>query len=335
MPGRTVPAALSLLLAGFVARMPMVPALVPMAAAAAGRDAAPPALEARSLQSGGLERHYLLHRAPGARGPSGLVFVLHGSNGDAKGIRAMLGERLERLTDRAGFSVVYPEGIERHWNDCRASATYAANRRNVDDPAFLRAVVAALRDEGRVDPRRVFAIGLSNGGQMVLRLALEDAGTYAGFAAISANLPVPANNDCRIEAAPGAMLFFSGTADPINPFHGGLVRIGNDISRGHVLSAEYTASWFAKRAGQAGASTARALPDRDPGDGSRAELIRWDEPGRPPVALYVLHGGGHTIPGTRPRPGSGPAATNLDIDAAAEAWRFFRSVDPAVAGAAP
>ena len=42
------------------------------------------------------------------------------------------------LAERHGFVVVYPDGYQRHWNDCRAGADYAANRENIDDVGFLR-----------------------------------------------------------------------------------------------------------------------------------------------------------------------------------------------------
>jgi polyhydroxybutyrate depolymerase len=300
-------------------------------AALAALAAAPSmAAERRSIPVGGLERSYWVHRPPPAArptttGPGGLVIVLHGSGGDGRSMREMFGRRLEAFTNRAGFHVVYPDGYERHWNDCRRSATYAANVRDVDDPAFLRAIIDVMRREG-VDPRRVFVAGFSNGGQMVFRLALEDAATYAGFAAIAASLPAPANSDCPVGNAAAPIVLFAGTADPVNPFGGGLVRVGSDISRGDVLSAEYTAAWFARRAGHVEPAVQRELPDRDPGDGSRASVLEWLATGHAPVALYVLEGAGHTIPGTPAAPAARPAVTNRDIDAAREIWRFFAAV---------
>ena len=288
-------------------------------------------MERHTLPVGGLDRSYGVHRAPpaarsAAARPGGLVIVLHGSGGDGASMRAMFGQRLEAFTDRAGFHVVYPDGFERHWNDCRRSAAYAANVRDVDDPAFLRAIVEAMTREAGVDPARVFVAGFSNGGQMVFRLALEDPGTYAGFAAIAASLPAPANNDCRVGDAAAPVVLFAGTADPINPFRGGLVRLGSDVSRGHVLSAEYTAAWFARRAGHAGPGAWRELPDRDPGDGSRASVLEWRASGHAPVALYALDAAGHTIPGTPVSAAQRPAVTNRDVDAAREIWRFFEAV---------
>ncbi|MEZ5515719.1 MAG: PHB depolymerase family esterase [Steroidobacteraceae bacterium] len=288
-------------------------------------------LESHSLLSGGEERRYWVHQPPQPAPGGGIVFVLHGSNGDGPGMRELLGQRLEALTDRAGFFVVYPDGFERHWNDCRALASYAANQHDVDDPAFLRAIVAAMVRRSGIDERRTFAIGYSNGGHMVLRLALEDAGSYAGLAVVAANLPAPAGRDCETRSGATPIALFAGTADTINPYRGGIVRVGDDVSRGHVLAAEYTASWLARRAGHVGGPVSQQYADRDHTDRSRAERLAWIEPGKPPVWLYILHGAGHTIPGSPDRSPDSPSVTNRDIDAAAQSWRLFQSVDPGFA----
>lgn len=300
----------------------------PGAAAGAAADA-PQGLESRTLQFGGLQRHYWIHRPerPRPRAQAGLVLVLHGSNGDGLQMREMLGRRLEPLASRAGYVVAYPDGVERHWNDCRGGASYAANRRDVDDPGFLRGIVAAEARASGIDPRRVFVVGMSNGGQMALRLALEDATSYAAIAAIGANLPAPQGRDCTTGTATLPVALFVGTADPINPFHGGLVRVGDDVSRGYVLDAWYGARWFAARAGQSAPPQSRRYPDLDSGDRSRASRYAWLEPGKPPVLLYVLENGGHTIPGSPNRRGAAAVpVTNRDIDAARETWAFFARV---------
>jgi len=285
-------------------------------------------LELRSLEVGGIQRRYWLRTPARADAGGGLIFVLHGSRGDGMAIRTMIGRRLEPLAASAGFVVVYPDGFEQHWNDCRGSASYEANQRNIDDPAFLRAIIDEQVAESGIDRRRVFAVGMSNGGHMVLRLALEDPQSYAALSVIGANLPAPQGNDCTDRQQPVAITFFNGTADPINPFHGGLVRLGEDISRGYVLSTEYTAQWFARRAGHRKAPRTSIFTDLDPADRSLAERTAWIAPGKLPVMLYTIVGGGHAIPGSPDSTRSPSPVTNRDVDAARETWEFFRRVDP-------
>ena len=136
------------------------------------------------------------------------------------------------LAERHGFVAVYPDGYQRHWNDCRGSANYAANTEDIDDVGFLRALVQQMVEEQGVDPERVFATGLSNGGQMAYRLGLEAPELVAGIAAMAANLPVASNLDCMPSGEPVAAMVMNGTADPVNPYEGGLVEIFGNTSRG-------------------------------------------------------------------------------------------------------
>ena len=111
-------------------------------------------------------------------------------------------------------------GFEGHWNDCRKAASYSARLRDVDDVAFLRALVARLAQEYRVDPQRVYVAGYSNGGQMAFRLAAEAPGLPAAIAAVAASLPTTGNDACRPVERPTAALLINGTRDPINPVLG-------------------------------------------------------------------------------------------------------------------
>ena len=53
------------------------------------------------------------------------------------------------MADRHGFIVLYPDGYKNNWNDCRKDAPFAANKENVDDVGFLRALVEQYRREDR------------------------------------------------------------------------------------------------------------------------------------------------------------------------------------------
>ena len=65
------------------------------------------------------------------------------------------------LAERDGFISVYPDGFEKHWNDCRGSAAYSANVQNIDDVGFLLKLVRQLAGQYDVDLSRVYVTGLS------------------------------------------------------------------------------------------------------------------------------------------------------------------------------
>ena len=66
------------------------------------------------------------------------------------------------------------------------------------------------------------------------------------------------------------------------------------------------------------------LPDRDPDDGSTLERHRWRAPGRKPVELLSVRGGGHTLPHPTLRMPRIIGPTNRDAVAAELIWDFFR-----------
>jgi polyhydroxybutyrate depolymerase len=286
-----------------------------------------PALPARARagdERGGRTRTWRAYLPAERVASPALVFVLHGSGGDWAQARGSYGYDFDVLAETEGFIPIYPDGFEKHWNDCRKAGPYAANTLDVDDVGFFRALTARFASEHGADRTRVFATGISNGGQLALRLALEAPDLVRAVAPVAASLPAERNMDCRPAGRPVSVLLMNGTADPMNPFDGGDVALYGLVgNRGAVLSSAESADYFRDVAGHDGAAEQTVLPDLDPGDGSTVEVTRWRAPGRKSVALYAVRNGGHNAPHpelTIPRL-FGP--TNHDIHAAQEIWRFF------------
>jgi polyhydroxybutyrate depolymerase len=253
-----------------------------------------------------------------------LALVLHGSGSRGVEVRRASGYGFDRWADRVGAVVAYPDGVERHWNDCRRAGPYAANRENVDDVGFLRALEAELARELGVAFGGVLATGLSNGGQMALRLALEAPEWVTAAAPIAAGLPTDGNLDCAPSGRGAALLLVNGTEDPMNPYEGGEVALFGVLQpRGPVRSSEATVAYFARVAGHGGPPLREALPDADPRDGTRVERRVWRGGARPPVALLTVTGGGHTVPQRHGRLPRILGRTSRDVDAAEEITAFF------------
>jgi polyhydroxybutyrate depolymerase len=278
--------------------------------------------EARTIKVGMRERHYLIY-APARRAPSpALLVVFHGSLGSPAAIRRDTGFGFDRLADRDGFIVAYPQGHEGNWNDCRKAADYPARRLGVDDIGFFEALVSRLQREHGIDPARIFVAGYSNGGHFVFRLALERPRRIAGGAVFAANLPTDGNNGCTVRGIPPPILLVNGTHDPINPYRGGAVTLFGFGNRGNVRSARESAAWFARAAGAAGPATVR-IPPRARGDPTWVERSAW-RTGKNEVVLLSVHGGGHVIPQAAYRPQRLLGGVTSAIDGPAAAWDFFR-----------
>jgi polyhydroxybutyrate depolymerase len=277
-----------------------------------------------SLPVGGSLRHFRWYRPDTVAVAPPLVFVLHGSMGDGRLARRSTYYEFDRLADRHGFLAVYPDGFEQHWNDCRAAAPYSANTQNIDDVAFFSAMIDHFVAEQHANPQRVYATGISNGGQMSYRLALELPERMAAVAAVAASLPDDANLDCVKSGRAVAVLVMNGTEDPMNPYAGGPAALhGIWGNRGTVLSTDATVAYFAELAGHRGPAHAVAYPDVATHDDSRAELRTFRDGPGPEVALIAVEGGGHTFPHPFHRFPRLVGETNADLDGAAEIWRFF------------
>ncbi len=269
-----------------------------------------------SVRADGLTRTYRIHVPASYRAGRAVALVLafHGRLGDGKGMAHVSG--LDTAADRHGFIVVYPDGVDRSWND---GLSTPAAQAGVDDVAFVRTLIDSLRARYTIDPRRIYATGLSNGAMFTELLGCELAGTLAAIAPVAGSLPSPVSAGC----APRAhlpVLLIHGTSDPFVPYDGGALRSGV----GDVLSAPATFARWSQLNGCAGPSRSRALPERVD-DGTSVTLTL--EGGCPPgvsVALDTIVGGGHTWPGGwQYLPVFIVGPTSRQIDASETIWSFF------------
>ena len=257
-----------------------------------------------------------------------LVVVLHGSRGAGEQIRAATAYEFDVLAERHGFMVVYPDGYQNHWNDCRRSADYAANQEGIDDVAFFKAMIEHFTTKMLIDNRRVFVTGISNGGHMAYRLRLEAPDLFLAHAPIAANLPVGSNLDCEKSGQPVSIAIFNGTADPVNPFEGGVVEIGGNTSRGEVLSTKDTAQYWVELAGSPALASSRVLPELDGSGQTSVSEQRWIGESGKQVRLYTLSGSGHVIPSKIARFPRILGKAAGDISGPEEIVEFFFGLSP-------
>jgi polyhydroxybutyrate depolymerase len=293
----------------------------------AGMALAPAATQAqavevrRTLRVAGMERSYLLYRPAGTLPRTGvpLVLVFHGGGGTAHGIARHTG--LTKFAGREGFALVYPQGVRRRWNDGRGiHAAY-------DDVGFVRALLDTLRRELPIDPRRIYATGISNGAVFAHRLACDLPGTFAAIAPVAGAFPARMEPGCT-GAAPVAVMAFQGTADHLMPYGGTALGSASSVTsrRGAVLSAERSVAFWARVNGCAAAPADSLLPERHAGDGTRVRRSTYAECRRArPVQLYRIEGGGHTWPGG-PTAGASVGRVSREVDATAVIVRFFSGI---------
>jgi polyhydroxybutyrate depolymerase len=275
----------------------------------------------KTVTVAGVTRTYLLHvpASYSSTQASPVVLLFHGGQGSATTIGAITstsGGGFSALADQKNFIAIYPDSVSGTWDDGRATITNHTN-----DVAFTAAALDAVALEYKIDSKRVFAAGISNGGMMTLRLACELSSRLAAVATVAANMPSDIQAGCNpAQATPVAM--FSGDADPLMPYGGGTV--GGVFTGGSVISATATAAFWATK-NAATLSTTTALPNTDTTDGTTTDLLSYTSAGGGEVAFYRINGGGHTWPG-----GTQYASVALigkvakDFSANEAMWAFFQ-----------
>lgn len=158
---------------------------------------------------------YLVYRPSGhdGRAPAPLIVDIHGwrSNGPQQAVLSGLRD----IADREGFVIAHPSGPEAAWD----GGTCCLGRER-DDVGFMRALVAAIAREIPIDPARVYATGLSNGGAMTHRLACEAADVFAAAAPLAFPLAIAPFSACQ-PSQPIPMLMTMGLTDVLVPYEGG------------------------------------------------------------------------------------------------------------------
>jgi polyhydroxybutyrate depolymerase len=278
------------------------------------------ALERRAIVTGGIERSYYVHepsRAPaGATRPA--VLVLHGGGGNGKISALMSG--FNGKADAEGFLAVYPNGSGRFgerlltWNAGHCCAY--AMRERTDDVRFISDLIDELVRRDRVDPKRVYVTGMSNGGMMSFRIGVELSHKVAAIAPVVAAM----FGDERAPANPMPVLMFNSRTDESVPIDGGppKIRGGTTVGDTDYKPAAYALDFWA-RANRCAAPPATA---REPG----VTITRYERcAGGAHVALYALDGGGHSWPGGKASGRRGADEPTAEVRATDLMWDFFKA----------
>ncbi|PVX37162.1 PHB depolymerase family esterase [Janthinobacterium sp. 78] len=236
-----------------------------------------------------------------------VVFNFHG--GGMSMAEQMLYTQMNTAAERHRFIVVYPQGIKQDWN-VGFGMDYLAG---TDDVGFTQAMLRKLKQDYRIDDKRVYATGLSRGGFFALRLAAELPQQFAAVASVGAPMPVPVITHHTVPS-PVGMLLIQGTADQV------VLYGGND---GGYLSAEDTFAYWRKQNRLEGAAPAARLLPSVPGDDTQVTHVEQGN-GAQQVALITIKDGGHTWPGADAfNIGLPIGKTTRAIDANEVMWEFF------------
>jgi polyhydroxybutyrate depolymerase len=269
-----------------------------------------------AIEFGAIRRTFLVHEPASHTGDDGLrplVLALHGGGGRGLGMSKLT--EFHDIADREGFVVVYPDALDHLWKD--AVERTRPDDRDIDDVGFFDALITYLLRRYRVDPARVYSTGISNGGHMTNRLAVELSGRFAAIGVVGATLD-EAYAASHAPSRPVPIIYFHGTTDPLRYFDGG------GAPGGKTLSARAMTKWWVEANGCPITPRISRIPPTSSDETS--VTMEAYEPGREgsAVHLYIIEGGGHTWPGglqyfAVERIG----VTSRHINASELMWEFF------------
>lgn len=264
-----------------------------------------------TIVSSGEERAYLLHvpenydRAK----PTPLVISLHAAM-NWPAFQEKLSQ-WSRTADENGFIVVYPAGTGTGPKTWFMEGAQTPSR--MPDVRFISELIDKLEATYNIDPTRIYADGLSNGGGMAFALSCTMPHRIAAVGAVSAAQSLPWT--WCADATPVPMIAFHGTADPVVPYDGGKVAIA-------PLPFPSLRTWVANwaRRNRCGANPAESSVAADV---TRLEYMNCADDAA--VVLYTINGAGHQWFGGKPMPTWMVGPMSNSIDATKEMWAFFRA----------
>jgi len=222
--------------------------------------------------------------------PTPLLILLHGYTLNGAKQEQLFG--LSKTASEQGFLYAAPDGTvdelkQRFWNATDGCCNLSGS--NVDDVAYLHAVIQDAKKRFNVDPKRVYFAGYSNGGFMSYRMACEHADEIAGIVSLAGGTWTDGSR-CKPSSSV-AVLQVHGDMDTIIKYEGGLFAKGLSP----YPSARETVAQWARNEGCTGllADTGTPLDLDDGVMGAETKVERYAGCPGPAVELWTLRGSGH------------------------------------------
>lgn len=220
-----------------------------------------------------------------------LVVVLHGAGGTGREMLYQAG--WSALADQHQFMVLLPDAYDGSWRALRASWLGAGAPRgdNIDDSAFIAALIGQVVSQYPVDLARIYAVGFSNGGIMTYTLACEHPNIFAAIGVVAATMFEPQSANCAPDRAV-PLVAIHGTIDRFFPMDGEMLSAENGLEVRRMGVYESLEFW-ANYNGCDAEPVVEPLADFD--DITRETYTNCRDDAN--VLLYLIDGGGHVWPG--------------------------------------
>ena len=267
-----------------------------------------------ALVSSGEKREYLLYvpKSYDRAKATPLVISMHAAMNWPAFQRKL--SQWNKAADENGFIVVYPAGTDPlHLGPKAWFMDGSRSPSTMPDVRFISEMIDTLETAYNIDPTRIYANGMSNGGGMAFALSCTLSHRIAAIGAVSAAQSLPWS--WCADSTPVPMIAFHGAADPFVPYGGAPPGWLNPAPFPNV--GTWVANWARRnRCGPNPVDSAVAAGI------TRREYTNCAE--NAAVVLYTIRGGGHQWPGGKPIPEWLVGPMTREIDATGLMWGFFR-----------
>jgi polyhydroxybutyrate depolymerase len=222
--------------------------------------------------------------------PAPLVILLHAYGSNSR--RAEHIFKLDPLSEDYGFVYVVPDGAldrngQRNWHGTDACCDIERIHR--DDSGYLRTIIEVTEGLLNVDSRRIYVVGVSNGGFMSYRMACDHSDKIAAIVSLSGASFYRAE-DCA-PTQPVHMLEIHGTNDTVIYYDGGM------LAATYPGALESVQQWASFSGCDRIATTSYRPLDIDLNiPGTETLITRYESSCQPggSAELWTVVGGGHT-----------------------------------------
>jgi polyhydroxybutyrate depolymerase len=194
----------------------------------------------------------------------------------------------------------------------------------IDDVGFIDKLVTTLKAEYKVNSKRVYLCGFSNGSFLTQKIAFEKNDQYAAIGTLGGTMNQSLYNSGNPSRAI-PMIYFFGSTDPLVPYNGGIVVGSNTLP---ITGIEQAVNfWVTKNQCQITLPVVN-VPNINTTDNSTVTVYEYTNGScNSKVKFYKVNGGGHTFPGVKLPNITTLGETNLDILASEELWNFFNQFE--------
>tara|TARA_B100002052_G_C15809919_1_gene565387 strand:- start:326 stop:1234 length:909 start_codon:yes stop_codon:yes gene_type:complete len=272
-------------------------------------------VEERVIEHEGLERSFLIYVPTNIKENAPLVVAIHGYTSSAKTLMGYSG--INQVADKEGFLVAYPQGTKDSRDNNFFNVGYEFHSDSkVNDVNFIREIVFNLTKDYKLNSKRVFATGMSNGGDMSYLLACTSSDLFTAVAPVAGVMMKDTLENCNpVKKIP--IFEIHGTKDSISKFEGDM---NNEDKWGAYYDLPSTIEFWVNKHALSEKETIQ-LENKNTEDGTTITFERyWSDESQREVWFYIVNDGNHTWPGMT---GLFSRTANQDINSAEEIWKFF------------